>query len=224
MDNVIGILVMKDFKGETLEYNPQFDDFVEAAKTLSKIRNNARSAIKKGKLTNEKYLTHYVSKDNVTNDLMYLSQQDKYVDSAKKTFLNKALDVLPYHVSQLYKNFPLTLTHNDYHLKNLLRINEGIAVIDWASAYLSPHLGDLYCLIHEAKNYNISPADLIYAYSEEMDDSLSNDIEWQINMGGICWTIHVLRQLFDYGIEAIPVAREWVPELISDIHILMDDL
>ncbi|WP_088105796.1 phosphotransferase [Halalkalibacter urbisdiaboli] len=223
-DKDIGLLIMKDLKGKTLEHDPQHKDFVEAAKTLAKTRNKARLGIIEGKLTNESYLANYISKENIIDDLMYISQQSEYIETDQSVFLKKALNVLPYHVGQLYKNFPITLTHNDYHSKNIIKNNEGIAIIDWASAYLSPHLGDLYCLISSAKDNNIAPTDLIYAYREEIADNLSCDIEWQINIGGICWTIHVLRQLLDYGVKAIPVAREWIPEMISDIRMLLDDL
>ncbi|MFB5660378.1 hypothetical protein ACE4RR_00960 [Alteribacillus sp. HJP-4] len=89
---------------------------------------------------------------------------------------------------------------------------------------ITPHLGDLYCLINSAKENNITSTDLIHAYCEEIDDTWSNDIEWQINIGGICWTIHLLRQLLDYGVKAITAAREWIPDLISDIQRLLDDL
>ena len=59
---------------------------------------------------------------------------------------------------------------------------------------------------------------------QEIADNLIYDIEWQVKIGGICWIIHELRQLLDYGIKAIPVAREWVPDMISDFHMLLDGL
>lgn len=223
-DKAMGLIIMKDLKGVTLEHDPQHKDFVEAAKTLAKTRNKVRLGMIEGKLTKESYSANYISEENIIDDLMYISQQSEYIETGQDVFLKTALNVLPYHVGQLYKNFPITLTHNDYHSKNIIKNNEGITVIDWASTYLSPHLGDLYCLISSAKEYNITPTDLIYAYCEEIDDSWSCDIEWQINIGGICWTIHVLRQLLDYGVKAIPVAREWIPEMINDIHMLLDDL
>src|SRR5699024_4362401 len=110
------------------------------------------------------------------------------------------------------------------HSKNIIKNSGKIAVIDWASAYLSPHLGDLYCLINSAKEANINSSDLIDAYCQEIADNLIYDIEWQVKIGGICWIIHELRQLLDYGIKAIPVAREWVPDMISDFHMLLDGL
>ncbi|SFL90692.1 Phosphotransferase enzyme family protein [Gracilibacillus orientalis] len=223
-DKAIGLLIMRDLKGKTLEHDPQHKYFVEAAKTLAKTRNKARLGIIEGKLTEESYLANYVSKEDIIDDLKYISQQSEYIDTGQDVVLEKALNVLPYQVGQLYENFPITLTHNDYHAKNIIKNNGGIAVIDWASAYLSPHLGDLYCLISSAKDYDITPTDLIYAYWEEIDDDWSCDMEWQINIGGICWIIHELRQLLDYGIKAIPVAHEWIPEMIYDIRQLLGDL
>ncbi|UUI03527.1 aminoglycoside phosphotransferase family protein [Oceanobacillus jeddahense] len=220
----IGILIMKDLPGETLEDAPQSEIFIEAAKELATIRSKAKSAIMEGKLTNETYLYYYASKDQIINDLVYLSQQREYIDDTQATFLKKLSTILPPHMERLYRDFPLTLVHNDYYPKNLMKNNEKITVIDWASANLSPHLGDLYCFIRAAEDYPINSADLIHAYYEQTADSVPDDIEWQINMGGICWTIHALRQLFYYGVEAIPIAREWIPELVSDIYSLADNL
>ena len=220
----IGILIMEDLKGKTLEEDPQVFDFIAAAKILSTIRNKSRVGILDGELTNAHYSTFYVSEDSVMNDLLYISRQSESIEAEQDLIFKKALDVLPCHLSRLYKEFPVTLTHNDYHPKNLIKNDDGIAVIDWASAYVSPHLGDLYCLIHSAKDYKIDPDDLIGAYFEETDGYGAHDIEWQVTMGGICWTIHMLRQLLDYGVEAIPIAHEWIPEMISDIRILLDKL
>src|SRR5699024_7456330 len=124
----------------------------------------------------------------------------------------------------LYKHFPITLTHDDYHPKNLIYHNGEVVIIDWAYAYLSPHLGDLYCLIQSAKDYNIPSRDLIEAYCEGLDKRLVMDIEWQIKIGGMCWAIYALRNLIDFGIDAIPDAKEWLPGLVSDMRNLMNDI
>ncbi|MCF6409112.1 aminoglycoside phosphotransferase family protein [Pseudalkalibacillus salsuginis] len=221
-DNKIGALIMEDLKGQTIEESPQFKYFVKAAQTLSSIRTKARVALTEGKLTNKDYLSYLVSKKDVLNDLTYINQQT-YIEIAQHV-LKKALEELPKHLNRLYKEFPKTLTHNDYHPKNLLIHDEGLAVIDWSSAYISPHLGDLYCLITSAKDYNISPTDLITAFCENIDENWAHDIEWQINIGGICWTIHVVRWLLDYGLKAIPIASEWIPDLVLDIGNLVEDL
>lgn len=85
-------------------------------------------------------------------------------------------------------------------------------------------MGDLYCLIHSAEDVNIQSAVLIQAYGKEIAGEASHDIEWQIKLGGICWTIHELRQLLVDGLEAIPIAREWIPEMVADIRLLLDKL
>ncbi|SHN17856.1 phosphotransferase family protein [Gracilibacillus kekensis] len=223
-DIATGILIMKDLKGKTLEYDPQHKDFVEAAKHLAKIRNKANLGIIDKRLTNETYLENYISEENIIDDLRFIIQQCEYIETSQVNILKKALKVLPYHIGKLYEILPVTLTHNDYHSKNIIKNNNGIAVIDWASAKLSPHLGDLYCLISSASESNIESTDLIDAYCEGIDDNLSQDIEWQINIGGICWIIYVLRQLLEYGVKAISVAREWIPGLVNDLDKLMKEL
>ncbi|UOQ49353.1 hypothetical protein MUN88_04335 [Gracilibacillus caseinilyticus] len=52
-------------------------------------------------------------------------------------------------------------------------------------------------MINSTKDNNIRPNYLINAYCEETGINWSSDIEWQISIGGICWTIHVLRYLID---------------------------
>jgi aminoglycoside/choline kinase family phosphotransferase len=223
-DKEIGLLIMKDLKGMTLEQNSQHQDFVEAAKTLAKTRNQARLGIVEGKLTRKTYDENYISKENLIDDLKYISHQSEYIETGQDVFIKNALNMLPFQLDQLYRDFPITLTHNDYHSKNLIKSNGKIAVIDWASAYLSPHLGDLYCLINSAKDENITSTDLIDAYCKEIDVNGSYNIEWQIKIGGVCWIIHELRHLIDYGVKAIPVAREWIPEMIVNLHMLLEDL
>lgn len=138
--------------------------------------------------------------------------------------MNQLLEKLPDQLTRLYNHFPITLTHHDYHPKNIIYFHGQVVIIDWASAYLSPHLGDLYCLLQSAKDFDISSSDLIKIYCEGLDPKHTVDIEWQIKIGGICWIIHVLRELLDYGIDAIPEAKDWLVDLVLDINKLMNGI
>ena len=43
------------------------------------------------------------------------------------------------------------------------------------------------------------------------------NITWQINVGGACWTIRMLRWLVDFGIDGIPGSDEWLPGYLVDM-------
>jgi thiamine kinase-like enzyme len=135
--------------------------------------------------------------------------------------LHIALKELPVQLNRLYEEFPITLTHNDYNAKNLMVCRNSIVPIDWSNAYLSPHLGDLYCLISEAQKYGIEKSVIVEAYREHDHTEL---LDWQIQVGGICWLIRSLRWVCEEGIHKVPGTDKWVLPLILAIRDCMEQL
>lgn len=128
-------------------------------------------------------------------------------------------------MKKLYQAIPLTLVHHDYHAKNLLIQGEHILPIDWSIAYLSPHLGDLYCLITEAHAWcNLSKDHILSAYINESRTDLSlEQLNWQLRIGGLCWLIKTLRWLVYGGTDTIPGSEAWIPDLMNDLESLMEE-
>ncbi|WP_270180884.1 phosphotransferase family protein [Alkalihalobacillus sp. CinArs1] len=218
----VGILLMEDVKGKSVEENPDGRYFIEAARKLAAMRTEVRSRLaNKGTGIKDVF---YLKKDKLINDLVHLKKQHQLLEINQDVNLQRALDVLPQHLEQLYKRFPVTITHNDYYPKNMVGINKTLKIIDWANANLSPHLGDLYCLITSAEEYGVSPKEVIDAYRNNVTEELAIDLDWQITMGGICWTIYMLRWLIDYGVDAIPEAKDWVPDMVNELERLLETL
>ncbi|MNZ36639.1 hypothetical protein D3C78_540670 [compost metagenome] len=119
---------------------------------------------------------------------------------------------------------PISIVHHDYHAKNLLIKDNGIMPIDWSLAYLSPHLGDLYCLITEASAWsNLSREEMISAYLDVADLQL-DDLNWQLRIGGLCWLIKTLHWLVYGGTDIIPGSNAWIPDLLNDATNLYQEL
>ena len=40
----------------------------------------------------------------------------------------------------------------------------------------------------------------------------------QMVTGGLCWTMSALRWVAETGVHAVPVSREWIDELVTDLR------
>jgi hypothetical protein len=97
--------------------------------------------------------------------------------------------------------------------------------IDWSLSYLSPHLGDLYCLVSEARAWsNVSKQDILSAFRNEVGTDLSvEELNWQVRVGGICWLVKTLKWLVYGGTDTIPGSEAWIPDLMNDLEGLMEE-
>ncbi|MGO4110434.1 phosphotransferase [Paenibacillus sp. YAF4_2] len=209
-----GVMIMEDAGHTNLEVEPQPTHFLEAARELARLR--ARATINVEKMLPKPIIdTYFVSMGQFLDLLDDLLQSEKLADAEVLQNLKTAL---PYHLERLYQTAPVTLVHHDYHAKNLVIGHRGIMPIDWALAYLSPHLGDLYCLITEAEAYsNLAREDILTAYLEAVDIPV-DQLNWQVSVGGLCWLIKTLRWLVYGGTEIIPGSEAWIPDLMSDVE------
>lgn len=216
------VIVMEDCGAHNLEQRPRPGLFLEAARVLARIRNTAARHIPTH-LPNETIHSYSVTSANFCSLLEDLLR-------SKPCFENQALAslqaALPVELHQLEELLPLTLVHHDYHAKNLIAQEKQVLPIDWSNAYLSPHLGDLYCLMSEAAAYsNVPQADVLDAFRAESHLGLSRaQLEHQVLVGGICWLIKSLRWLVYGGTAIIPGSEEWVPDMLGDLENLAQQL
>ncbi|TFB15035.1 hypothetical protein E3U55_12335 [Filobacillus milosensis] len=207
------IFLMEDLGKDTIEMNPLQIHFVNAARRLAEIRKMATCRM--SSLNSSIYQNYFKSQEDVLEDINFIMENQNLYTPDELGILKDCLEELPKHLDRLYREHEVTITHNDYNAKNLMITNQSIIPIDWSNAYLSPHLGDLYCLINEAEDNGIDKSVVIEAYSE-LDKSY--DIEWQIQVGGICWLLHGLCWVCKEGIHKVPVTRSWMPPMISSIN------
>ncbi|WP_243299577.1 phosphotransferase [Bacillus litorisediminis] len=213
------VFLMEDLGRTTVEMKPTAKHFTNAARTLAEIRNTARSRL--GSLESLVYSEYYKRQEQVLYDLNFIIESHVLYSDDELDLLRSWLEKLPKHLVRLYGGSSVTITHNEYNAKNLMIVNESIVPIDWSNAYLSPHLGDLYCLICEAEGSGIEKSVVIGAYSE-LDNI--DDIEWQIQVGGICWLIRGLCWVCQEGIHKVPVTRSWIPKMITSIYECFEQL
>ncbi|SMF84168.1 Phosphotransferase enzyme family protein [Paenibacillus uliginis N3/975] len=212
------VIIMEDAGKRDLEQQIEPEYFLEAASELARLRTKATVNLERllSRKTIEKYS---VSEDDFLQMLGDLLKSDKL---AENRLLLDVKGVLPQHLEMLYHKVPTSLVHADYHAKNLLIQDNGIMPIDWSHAYLSPHLGDLYCLIKEA-DHCLSREDLLSAFLEVTDINIDH-LNWQVQIGGLCWLIKTLRWLVYGGTETIPGSEAWIPDLMKDLENIYQQL
>ena len=187
-DGSAHVLLVEDLGRETLEAAPTPEGFASAARSLADMRSISAERLRVGLLRPDVHAAHYQPAER------YAGRVSRLLDSAsleswQRLTLRRILERLPGYVERLYETAAAALTHNDYNAKNLVVTDTGVVAIDWSHAELSPHLGDLYCLLRDAQAYGAAAADVTDAY---LAGQKVSDIAWQIQMGGLCWIIRGL--------------------------------
>ncbi|MEJ8304978.1 phosphotransferase [Saccharibacillus sacchari] len=207
-----GVMVMEDVGEHNVEQQPHPAHFLEAARELARLRTRASRLLDR-KISPETIDAHYVSAED------FLKLLDDLLNSehlAGNEVLSQLAKKLPDPLEKLYRTVPNSIIHHDYHAKNLVIQENGIAPIDWPNAYLSPHLGDLYCLLGEASfRSQVARTEMLSAFLEASDLHI-NDLRRQLPIGGICWLIKTLHWLVHGGTAIIPGSDAWIPDLLND--------
>ena len=217
------ILLMEDLSGTDLEQQPSKSTFLAAARTLANIRT---STDRIGKISASNLQRHLLTKDQLLLDFDCVIGHAGSEHREMVHALGEHINSFSRHLDRLYQELPLTLNHNDYHAKNLLNVSGRIVPVDWANARISPHLGDLYCLINEGKDQHISREILIDAYRFALKDRGRQEevTDWHLNMGGLCWNVHCLQWILEFGLDTIPISKTWVPNFLTEIHAIISRL
>ena len=217
------ILLMEDLRGTDLEQQPSKSAFLDAARKLAGIR---ASTDRIGKIRDSDLQRHLLTKDQLLLDFDYVTEYAGLEHRKMVHVLGRQVNSFSRHLDRLYQELPPTLNHNDYHAKNLLNVSGRIVPVDWANACISPHLGDLYCLINEGNDQHISRETLIGAYRSGLkDQGIQEEVtDWHLDMGGLCWSVHCLQWILEFGLDAIPISKTWVPDFLTDICAIVSRL
>ncbi|TFE31577.1 aminoglycoside phosphotransferase family protein [Cohnella luojiensis] len=218
-----GFIVMEDAGEKDLEQQPFARYFIEAAKELARMRKTAAASLERDEIPMD--IRNYYSVTSAD----FLAQLEELLASkalSDNPIIQRTREWFPEQLERLYREQPLTLVHHDFHAKNLLVQGERILIIDWSNAYLSPHLGDLYCLAKEASSFcGLTDNEIMDAYITEFwkEESSRDQLAWQLKIGGICWLIRTIKWLVYGGTDAIPGSEAWIPDLLADMEKLLDD-
>lgn len=198
---------LTDLGGPTLEQHPTPEGYLAAVRTLARIR----------------CATTDPAGTPVEDELVPGRVRDRLAtlrpDLAPA--LDTAVAVLPRHLARLRDTVPVTLVHNDFHAKNLIPTEAGVAVVDWSDATPGRHLGDLYGLLREAREHRIAvdTSALTGAYATELDSPGEPPLPWQVDLGGLVWILGVLDRIAERH-EAMPFALDWLDGLATEAAVL----
>lgn len=215
--------ILEDVGPVTLEQQPRLEHFQEAARVLARVRSLSCIQLQEGAVP-EHFM---VTPDFYLQALDYLLQHDT-LDEARKAVLTSVARWLPERLQDLYTHVPSTLCHNDYHVKNLVLHDTAVVPIDWAMAYISPYLGDMYSLLHGATFRKIGTDALLEAYTDEMQlwaahhecvrALMSLPLEEQLALGAVCILITSIRWTLLEAIYELPESKKWIPAMIRNIE------
>jgi hypothetical protein len=213
------VLVLQDVGPETLEQRPSADGYRAAVRALARMRTSAARRL---------------STDSAVGAGLRMTTAD-FADTARRAGAGLAAlrpdlagrldDPARTLVNRLDRlTEPETIVHGDFHAKNLIHARGGqIIAVDWPSAHVHAHLGDLYCLLREADKRGLArdagTAALPETFAREAGADVRNVVD-DLVTGGLCWIMLALRWLVDEGIRAVPESREWLDELVADCSAL----
>jgi phosphotransferase family enzyme len=114
---------------------------------------------------------------------------------------------------RLAASVPETIVHGDFEAKNIVLTGAEPYAVDWAAAQVGSHLADLYSLIRDAGRAGGPVDGIVAAYAAEAPHPA--DLEWQLALGGLVWTLRALRWVLEEGIHVVPEAGTWIDELVE---------
>ncbi|MFJ4922949.1 phosphotransferase [Streptomyces sp. NPDC088725] len=218
------VLVLEDAGQHTLEQRPTAGGYREAVRTLARMR-----AVAARELASLPALG--AGSRRTTADFADTARVTGAALARLRPDLAGALDgparVLAGRLELLAADpgaHPATLVHSDFHAKNLVLGTGGRVVpVDWPLAYVHAHLGDLYCLLREARNHGraqqVEVASLPGVFAEEAGADPAS-VREQLVIGGLCWTLLALRWVVEDGVRVVPESARWIDELVSDARSL----
>ncbi|MEV7630537.1 phosphotransferase [Actinoplanes sp. NPDC089786] len=213
-----GVIVLEDLGGDNLEDCPTAEGYEQAVRVLARMR--AESALR---LASDPALAAGLRRSSA--DLVAVAARADAAMTALRPDLAGALDdpvrAMTGRLQQLSSE-PETIVHGDFQAKNLLNTpGGGIVTIDWSDAYVHPHLGDLYLLLREGRkqgrieSIRMEALPELFAHEAGTDPQTVTD---QLVTGGLCWTMNALRWVVETGVYTVPVSREWIDELVTDLR------
>lgn len=121
------------------------------------------------------------------------------------------------NLRRLAATVPVTIVHGDFESKNIVLSAAGPCAVDWSTAQVGAHLGDLYSLCRDATLAGGPTDKIIAAYADECAHlgAPAADLEWQLALGGVVWTLRALRWVLEEGIHVVPESRTWIDELVE---------
>jgi hypothetical protein len=204
------VLVLEDLGLETLEARLSAEGTHAAARLLARLRHDGAGRL--GAAGEFRFAT-----PEITNTWVRAATALATVRPDLAGAIDGIEPLLGPHLTRLSETVPETILHGDFEPKNLILGAGGPQAIDWSGARVGAHLGDLYSLIRDVGRSGASVDGIAEAFAGECATlgAPVADLEWQLALGGLVWTVKALRWVLDEGIRAIPEALGWIDELVE---------
>jgi hypothetical protein len=212
------VLALADAGSRTLEQRPSADGYRQAVRTLARMRARAARRLARGPLPpalQVRTAAHFATAARIAAAGV----------ARLRPPLAGGLDgPVRWLVEHLDDTAPATVVHGDFHAKNLVLAADGaITVVDWPTAALGTHLGDLYCLMRDARKAGVAEevgaVALPGVFAEEAGCPRAR-VEAELTVGGLCWTVQALRWVVEEGVGVVDDWPQWLDELVADARAL----
>jgi len=204
------VLMFEDVGRRSLAEQPSADGWHATARLLARLRNQARERV----VTAGRFR---FSTAEITDTWARAAVALAGVRPDLAGALDGCEPLLAPSFLRLAGTVPETIIHGDFESKNIVLTDAGPCAVDWSAAQVGAHLGDLYGLIRDASLIG-EPADgITAAYAEEcaLLGAPVVDLEWQLALGGVVWTLRALRWVLEEGIFVVPESHTWIDELVE---------
>ncbi len=204
------VLVLEDLGRYSLEERLSPGDAQAAARLLARMRHEAA-----GRLAAAGRFRF--AAEEITDQWVRATAALAAVRPDLAGALDACEPLLAPNLRRLAETVPETILHGDFEPKNIVLTGSGPRAIDWSDARVGAHLGDLYSLIRGIGEVGARTDGIAAAYADEwaLLGQPITDLDWQLALGGVVWTLKALRWVLEEGIHAVPEAITWIDELVE---------
>ncbi|WP_345629723.1 phosphotransferase [Rugosimonospora acidiphila] len=213
------VLMFEDLGRVSLADQPSIDGFIASARMLARLRHNAQGRV--ATVDRFRFATAEITDAWARATTGLTAVRPDLVNT-----LRRCEPLLAPNLRRLAETVPDTIVHGDFESKNIVLTDTGPGAIDWATGRVGAHLGDLYSLIRDAGLVGEPPDGIVAGYADEcaLIGTPVTDLEWQLALGGLVWTLRALRWVLEEGIHVVPAAITWLDELVQRAGNVTDNL
>jgi Ser/Thr protein kinase RdoA (MazF antagonist) len=213
------VLMFEDLGRYTLASRPSVDGWLASARLLARMRHHARSRVPTTSLF--RFTT-----TEIIHELVRAGAALAEVRPDLAGALDHCRPVLTSALHRLAATVPVTIIHGDFESKNVVLTDSGPCAVDWSTAHVGAHLGDLYSLVRDANLVGTPTDAIVAAYTDECTllGAPIADLAWQLALGGTVWTVRALRWVLEEGVHVVPESVTWINELVERAGVVTDEL
>jgi hypothetical protein len=198
------LLVLGDVGRVNLEEEPTAAGFLAAAELLASIRSKPVDG----------------PSEFPAERLLDLRQRATPISAAVRS---RVAAVVAPELDALHREAPPAVVHGDFVPKNLVTDGTLWTAVDWPSAYVAPHLGDLHTLVRDAVALGHQGDQLVARYLDASgtDPDL---VRRQLVVGGVCFSLLALCWIVEEGLRTVPPSKDWIDPLLVELNDLTEEL